>query len=86
MKTETKSEEREFSYKNNAKHVAIKDMIEYIEENNLRIQLKGDEIWYYSPWKLSNKQTTRFNRQLGIHKINKTWEAQKNKFKNRMKA
>lgn len=86
METATKKEEREFSYKNNAKHVAFKDMIEYIEQNNLRNHLTGNEIWYYSPWKLSNKQTTRLNRQLGIHKINKTWECQKDKFKNRLKA
>jgi hypothetical protein len=74
---ETKKEE---TYEKGVMLLAIQDMVQ-----ELAPEINPFEIWTYRPTNLINKTTTRLNRQLGIHKINKAWEMQRGKFKNRLK-
>jgi len=60
--------------------IAMKDISEYLRNQNIKIFDGNDDVWVVTPGRMQNKETRKLNSQLGLHKVNKYWiRASRNK-------
>lgn len=50
--------------------VAMRDISEYLRNQNLLIFDENDDVWVVTPERMNNKETRKLNKELGLHKIN----------------
>ena len=58
--------------KTSARRQALKDIALYLKQNDFPVNCFNREIWHVAPNRLNTKEISRLNRELGLHKINKT--------------
>ena len=50
--------------------IALKDISNYISEQNVKVMDEHGDVWIVTPNRMFNKQTRKLNAELGINKIN----------------
>ena len=60
-----------FIGENSPYRIALKDISEYLRDQNLQIIDEHGDVWVVTPSILANKETTKLNIELKLHKINK---------------
>ena len=56
---------------NSPYRIAMKDISEYLHSQNLQIVDGKGDVWVVTPASMANKETTRLNMELNLHKVNK---------------
>jgi len=61
----------------NVKRMALKDISEYFEKNNIKITDDHGDVFVVTPSHLDTKETRLLNRKLGLRNVNYTKESMK---------
>ena len=60
-----------FIRENTPSRIALKDISQYLRDQNLQIVDEHGDVWVVTPTRMANKETTKLNIELKLHKINK---------------
>ena len=60
--------------KNSALRTAMRDISNYIKESELKVRVDSWDTWIVTPSRIATQESLRLNRQLGLHKVEKTKE------------
>jgi LEA14-like dessication related protein len=58
---------------NSSARIAMKDISEYLHNQDIKIVDENQDVWIVTPSRMQNKETRKLNSKLGLHKINKFW-------------
>ena len=50
--------------------VALKDISQYLSEQNVQIMDEHGDVWVVTPTRMYNKHTRKLNAELGVNKVN----------------
>ena len=57
--------------------IAAKDISKHIKESEIEVFDENFDVWVVTPSRMHTRETSRLNKQLGIHKINKFYKRMK---------
>ena len=60
-----------FIGENKPYRIALKDISQYLRDQNLQIVDEHGDVWVVTPNRMANRETTKLNIELKLHKINK---------------
>ena len=63
----------------NVKSIALKDIADYMRDQNIQIQDEAGDVWVVTASRMDCPEQRKLNRELGVSKVNYTKEAMSRK-------